>query len=241
MLTKPVSVLFVFAVLLSTACAFDYCYGTVDPCSGRRVVTLKYGEFVDGCGKVQTVLGDCTLKQIGFVNTIQARRACWRSHPLVCNFHPTVNSTARGRVIFRGLWVPRKGCHVYVTGQFWGLTPGTSQGWHIHAYGDITKNDGKSTGGHFTNPRMEKTGHGLPGGRRHWGDLGNLDVRRDGVAHARLVDDQITLQGILGRGMIIHAKQDQGTQPTGAAGARMAQCVIGYRSPKPWSVLHVER
>ena len=94
--------------------------------------------------------------------------------------------------------------------------------------------NGKSTGGHFTNPRLEKTRHGLPDKPlRHWGDLGNLEVRSDGFARVRLIDDQITLQGILGRGMIIHATQDKGTQPSGDAGTRMAQCVIGYRNPKP--------
>ena len=36
---------------------------------------------------------------------------------------------------------------------------------------------------------------------------------------------------VLGRGVIVHAKQDDGGQPTGNAGSRIAQGVIGIANP----------
>lgn len=67
---------------------------------------------------------------------------------------------------------------------------------------------------------------------RHWGDLGNLKAVR-GVASYRNVDSVITVFGILGRGITVHAGPDRGrkAQPTGDAGARIAVCVIGVANP----------
>ncbi len=163
------------------------------------------------------------------------RHFCLRQPTLVCNFRPTAGNHASGRVVFRPTWRRRR-CRVHITATFTGLTPNTRQGWHIHAYGDTAAADGTATGGHFTSPRNTRRfrNHGLPGSRRrHWGDLGNLVVDASGRAAVDKTDKMIRLRGILGRGMIIHALVDQGpdAQPTGAAGKRVAQCVIGYANP----------
>lgn len=100
---------------------------------------------------------------------------------------------------------------------------------HIHQWGDITAADGTATGGHY-NP--EGHDHGLPnGGDRHAGDFGNVKADANGVAKFDQTFDNISIAGmknpIIGRGLIVHADPDDGSQPTGNAGARIAQAVIG--------------
>ena len=159
---------------------------------------------------------------------------CDRRRTLVCNFRPTEGNTARGRATFQYAWV-RGRCLVQVKGKFSELTPNTQQGWHIHKYGDIDSENGSAAGGHFSAPRGRERPHGLPNdSKRHWGDLGNLRVNAEGEASVSQFDSVITLNGILGRGMIIHALRDQGSsqQPSGASGTRVAQCVIGIAKPE---------
>lgn len=159
---------------------------------------------------------------------------CYQQSPLVCNFQPTKGNNAKGRVTFRTVWIHGR-CLTHVRAKISGLTPNTKQGWHIHKYGDIVAESGASTGGHFSTPSGRQLRHGLPNDReRHWGDLGNLNVRNDGMAWVSMFDRVIRLNDIIGRGMIIHASEDQGSsqQPSGASGPRVAQCVIGIANPK---------
>lgn len=128
---------------------------------------------------------------------------------------------------------------MHVSAAFAGLTPNTRQGWHIHTFGDTGTSDGKSTGGHFASPwrkvGQSNTKHGYPGSKiRHWGDLGNLVVDSSGRAWISRFDNMLKIEYIVGRGMIIHAFEDKGpgAQPSGSAGKRVAQCVIGYANPE---------
>lgn len=121
---------------------------------------------------------------------------------------------------------------IKVTAHIEGLEPG-KHGFHIHEYGDIRKSDGTSAGGHF-NP--EKVDHGAPSDQiRHVGDLGNILAGEDGVANYDRIDTVLTFSGshsIIGRGIIIHAGEDDlSSQPTGAAGSRLAMGVIGIANP----------
>lgn len=114
-----------------------------------------------------------------------------------------------------------------------GLTPG-KHGFHIHQLGDVTCVDGKCTAGHW-NPTETK--HGGPDSEeRHHGDLGNLEAGADGKATYKRLDKLVRLYGhdsIVGRGIIIHADPDDLTsQPTGNAGARVAQGVIGIAAER---------
>ncbi len=109
-----------------------------------------------------------------------------------------------------------------------GLTEG-KHGFHIHQFGDCSGTDGKTAGGHF-NPTAMK--HSAPTDSiRHVGDIGNIVADADGNATLEWVDSHMTFEGvnsIIGRGVIIHADEDDLTsQPTGAAGARVACGVIG--------------
>lgn len=112
-----------------------------------------------------------------------------------------------------------------------GLTPG-KHGFHIHQKGDLSKADLTSTGGHF-NPHGHD--HAGPMSKmRHVGDLGNLVADANGVAKLDAVFKGVFMRGkhsIIGRGLIIHAGEDDLTsQPTGAAGSRVAGGVIGLVS-----------
>jgi Cu-Zn family superoxide dismutase len=101
---------------------------------------------------------------------------------------------------------------------------------HIHEFGDCTADDGSSAGGHW-NPSGED--HGQWGtAPHHLGDLGNVEVGEDGTGSLEIVTDHWAMGGgsdndILGKGMIVHAVQDDfTTQPTGAAGGRIGCGVI---------------
>jgi len=144
----------------------------------------------------------------------------------ICVLHGTQgNEEVTGQVTFTA-----ESDYVIVAAEVHGLTPGR-HGFHVHEFGDTNCSDGKCTGGHF-NP--SGSAHGGPGDRiRHVGDLGNLVADDDGVARYRRIDRVISLDMrkancIIGRGIIVHAGADDlVSQPTGAAGARLAAGVIG--------------
>ncbi|RMF54480.1 MAG: superoxide dismutase family protein [Calditrichaeota bacterium] len=141
----------------------------------------------------------------------------------VAVLHATEGNEVKGVVTFT-----KTAEGVKIVADVMGLTPG-EHGFHIHEFGDCSSPDGKSAGGHF-NP--EGNPHAAPDAQtRHVGDLGNLTADENGNAHYERLDTHLSLNGpnsIIGRGVIIHAKADDLTsQPTGAAGARVACGVIG--------------
>lgn len=139
---------------------------------------------------------------------------------LVATVMPVGDSDVSGSVTFT-----EDGNGVTVQGSFSGLESG-NHGFHIHQYGDCRADDGTSAGGHF-NPSENE--HGAPTDDvRHMGDLGNIEANEDGEATVDYVDETVSLEQILGRGIIIHAGEDDLTsQPSGAAGNRIACGVIG--------------
>jgi superoxide dismutase, Cu-Zn family len=121
---------------------------------------------------------------------------------------------------------------VRIQAELSGLSAG-NHGFHVHDYGDCSAPDADSAGGHF-NP--EQVDHGGPDAeRRHIGDFGNIEADDSGNARYDRVDAHVTFEGphsVLGRGLIVHADPDDLTsQPTGAAGARLACGVIGVAAP----------
>ena len=115
-----------------------------------------------------------------------------------------------------------------------GLDAETRHGFHIHQYGDCRAPDGTSAAGHFNPEGVE---HGAPTDDiRHVGDLGNLPTNAKGTADVDFMDTHLQLNGsnsILGRGVIVHAGTDDfESQPTGAAGSRLACGVIGVANPE---------
>ncbi|MHC4513925.1 MAG: superoxide dismutase family protein [Planctomycetota bacterium] len=147
----------------------------------------------------------------------------------ICRILGTVgNEKVKGVVYFI-----QEGANVRIKAEVEGLTPGL-HGFHIHQWGDITCTDGVCAGGHF-NPT--NTPHGGPDMTvRHVGDLGNLKADSTGKATYDRLDTMVKLNGAhtcVGRAIIIHAEPDDlKTQPTGAAGARIAYGVIGVDDPE---------
>ena len=117
-----------------------------------------------------------------------------------------------------------------------GLKPNHLHGFHVHEAGDLSDKC-TSMCAHFNPYKMN---HGCPGIKeRHIGDLGNLQTNNKGEAKYTFYDECIKLRGtkanIIGRGLIIHADQDDCGQggnaeslKTGNAGKRIACAVIGY-------------
>lgn len=113
---------------------------------------------------------------------------------------------------------------VRVQAEVTGLSEG-KHGFHIHTYGDCRADDYSSAGGHY-NPAHEN--HGAPADSvRHMGDMGNITA--SGTATIDYVDHVININKIVGRALILHGGTDDLTsQPSGAAGPRIACGVIGY-------------
>ncbi|WP_353180806.1 superoxide dismutase family protein [Salinisphaera sp. T5B8] len=124
-------------------------------------------------------------------------------------------------------FTPEDGGVAYTT-EAEGLAPG-KHGYHIHLYGDCSAPDGTSAGTHFNlkgsskNPPKDID--------RITGDLGDLDAGDDGNAsdEGMLAGASLTgAKALIGRGVIIHAKPNDPSQPPiGAAGSRQACGVIG--------------
>jgi superoxide dismutase, Cu-Zn family len=149
---------------------------------------------------------------------------------LVAVLSPTEGNQASGVVRFE----PGENGKVNVTANVSGLAPNSKHAIHIHQYGDLTSKDGKSAGDHY-NPMGHQ--HGLPDKKlRHAGDFGNIEADASGNATLRLTVDNLSLAGrlspIIGRAVVVHAKPDDGSQPSGNAGDRIAVGVIGVKNPK---------
>jgi hypothetical protein len=88
---------------------------------------------------------------------------------------------------------------------------------------------GSSAGGHFNPSGMP---HSAPvGEKRHEGDMGKIVADTYVNAHLEYIDPVlklIVIYSIVDRAIIVHEKEDDDTtQPTGNAGARIGYGVIG--------------
>lgn len=147
-----------------------------------------------------------------------AEPAAASSAPLIVAIEPRSLSKLKGTATFEAI---SGGVRVTldVTG-----APAGKHGAHIHQKADCSAKDGKSAGDHF-NPEGHE--HGLPPTEhRHLGDLGNLEVGKDGKGHLEITIAGANLtpgdkMSFLDRGIIIHEKVDNGGQPSGNAGNRI--------------------
>lgn len=107
-----------------------------------------------------------------------------------------------------------------------GMTDGL-HGFHVHEHGDLSEGCA-SMGGHYDPHHVHHHG-GLHDHRRHGGDLGNVASRDGCVVDVTIHAPDLTLDGIRGRGIVLHEREDDlgrgGTHEshtTGSAGARIA-------------------
>lgn len=176
------------------------------------------------------------MKKMSFAGVVAALAACHTPGHVIGEFqairpvtkavavvHPTAGNDAHGVVTFERV---RGG--VRIVADLDGLTPG-EHGFHIHEKGDCSAPDGTSAGGHF-NP-LGAPHAGPDATERHVGDLGNVTADAEGRVRAEWVDHQIAFAGarsILGRALVVHAGADDlSSQPSGAAGPRVACGVVG--------------
>jgi Cu-Zn family superoxide dismutase len=124
----------------------------------------------------------------------------------------------------------QEGDQVKMIANLTGLEPGV-HAIHLHENGDCSAMDATSAGGHW-NPNSNEHGDWADG-MNHMGDIGNLEANADGNVSYTFSTDKWcmdcddTNKNIKGKGVIVHAKADDFTsQPSGAAGARVACGVI---------------
>lgn len=124
-----------------------------------------------------------------------------------------------------------RGGGVEVEVEVTGLTPG-AHAMHFHEFGRCDGPDYKSAGGHY-NPAG--VAHGQVDDGPHAGDMMNVDVNPDGTGRFEVTNMKVSLRaGSLpalmdsdGTALIIHGGADDYTsQPSGAAGPRVACAVI---------------
>lgn len=143
---------------------------------------------------------------------------------------PVARADLGGAPISGSLLFASEDGRVLITAEVEGAPPGP-HGLHIHEIGDCSAEDFTSAGGHF-NPT--DAAHGGPtDDERHAGDLGNIEIGPDGAGSLEISSDLLTLDdgpsSVIGRAVILHAGADDLTsQPTGAAGGRLACGVIGW-------------
>lgn len=126
---------------------------------------------------------------------------------------------------------------VLVQVDFEGLPPGM-HALHIHETGACEAPDFKSAGGHF-NPAGGSHGF-LRGDSRHAGDMPNFEVPASGEIRVEELNARVSLSpdrpnSIAGdepRALVVHAgRDDYNSQPSGAAGKRIACGVIELEQP----------
>ncbi len=140
----------------------------------------------------------------------------------IAEMAPTEGNAASGTVVF----TQQEGS-LKVTVNLSGFAPGSSHGFHVHETGDCSAPDGSSAGGHY-NPEGHDH-HMPPDEPRHAGDMGNVAADADGNVSQEMTFTNISLENanaIVGKAVIVHANLDDGGQPTGNAGARLACGVI---------------
>ncbi len=169
-----------------------------------------------------------TLATIAVLASVYASSQGIPPLPAQTAFAVAVVAPANGGRVNGKVWFAQTENGVLVSGEISGLVPGSAHGFHIHEFGDITSGVGMSLGGHFNPMKML---HGLPGAAQmHSGDLGNITANETGIAIIDALFEGVSIAGpnsILGRGIVVHEKADDGGQPTGNAGGRIAFGVIG--------------
>lgn len=153
---------------------------------------------------------------------------CEALAPLRAAVLPTAGNSVTGFVLMAPLWrAASSSCVTSVKATLTNMpTAGAAHGFHIHTFGDTTKDDGTSAGGHYNPAEVD---HALPeSAERHVGDLGNIEAGDDQTAEYDQTSELISLPHVVGRSVVVHADPDDGGQPTGNAGKRLAQGVLGY-------------
>lgn len=142
----------------------------------------------------------------------------------VATMEPRSDSNVRGVVTF----MEYEDGRVAVRADLENVPPGL-HGFHVHETGDCSAPDATSAGGHF-NPWGNPHG-GPEATTHHVGDLGNVRAGANGVVSTTVWSSDLSVSAgpasVEGKAVILHADPDDlVSQPTGAAGGRIACGVI---------------
>lgn len=141
---------------------------------------------------------------------------------------PAAPNTATGTITFSP-----EGSKVKAVVTISDAPPGV-HGFHIHVNGDCS-NGGDAAGGHW-DPATTAMHGAWADPVHHGGDIGNITISADGTGTTTVTTDAWSIgtgaaNDVVGHAVILHANPDDfTTQPTGAAGARIA-CGIIQVSP----------
>lgn len=141
-----------------------------------------------------------------------------------------ITGTAEGSRLLGEAVFTQKADGVQVEATVTGVEIAGKHGFHVHQYGSCA-DKGNAAGGHF-NPKGAPHGYSPDDGESaHLGDMGNIEISESGEGTLSLLLPHAALSGqngIAGRAVILHEKEDDFGQPTGNAGARIGCGVIGY-------------
>lgn len=104
-----------------------------------------------------------------------------------------------------------------------GVPPGL-HATHVHEKPDCSAPDAKSAGDHYA---PDGHPHGMPPAQpRHLGDFGNMVVDSEGKGFLDFTAERANLRpndprSFVGRAIVVHARADDGSQPSGNAGDRI--------------------
>lgn len=195
---------------------------------GRGIILHEQRDSCAGsAGDAGIRLAQCVIG-IANVNGNTAKNEDTQTTKAICVLKETAgNGPINGTVYFS------KGSNgVNINAMIYGLNENQKYGFHIHQYGDLSAADGTSLGGHY-NPYNKP--HAIPDvADRHVGDLGNIFYFDGGVAEYRYNDNELVKidgseNNVIGRGMVVHAMEDDCGGESGNAGQRIATCVIGIQ------------
>ncbi len=179
------------------------------------------------------------LRGISFLSLVYFLSGCQTTHPIPYNakwlendvfakseLEPKSGSKARGIASFA-----KVGDDIEILISVTNVTPG-AHGIHLHEKGDCSASDASSAGDHFNPAHLT---HGQPDPKVfHMGDLGNINVDKDGNGKLKLVIEAARFHPqfndwsiIIGKSIVLHKKTDDlHSQPSGDSGDRIACGVI---------------
>ena len=147
----------------------------------------------------------------------------------ICVLHQSTNKKFNGNILFTEYKNYTK-----IEVDLKGLPPG-KRGFHIHEKGNLSEGC-TSLCAHY-NP-FKNTHGGLNEENSHVGDLGNIEVDKNGNVKCVIKAKRVRLTGeysVIGRSIVIHEKEDDcgkggddESLKTGNAGKRIACGIIGH-------------
>lgn len=153
-----------------------------------------------------------------------------KHHGIVASAKAVIRATTPGSTLVGRVDFMEKNDGVKIVAHLLNVNGAGDHGFHVHENGSCAES-GRAAGSHF-NP--EDVPHGLLSkdgfGSAHAGDLGNITIDADGSGYYYGFIRGLSLtkgrHNIMGKAVIVHARADDFSQPTGNAGGRIGCGII---------------